>query len=116
MSLQVRPSARWLLLREPCSLTCARICCVVRAGGRLIDATPEQLITHGIKALAGCVPTDKQLDASNLSVAIIGPEQQFTLIEDAAVQPYLDGAELQASAEDVDMGGEQKDDAGAMAT
>jgi len=58
-------------------------------------ASPEDLIKHGIKALAGTVQSDKKLEASNTSIMIIGPEQSFTLIEDDAVQPYLDQIEIE---------------------
>jgi len=62
------------------------------------DASAEDLIKHGLKALAGCVPTDKQLDNSNSCVVIIGPDQKYSLIEDAAIQPYLDAVEVDGDA------------------
>jgi len=58
----------------------------------------DELIKHGIRALAGTVQSDKQLEAANTSIVVIGPDQQYTLIEDAAVQPYLDQVELDAPA------------------
>lgn len=59
------------------------------------DASDTDLIKHGIKALAGCVQSDKTLEASNTSIVIIGPDQNYTIIEDAAVQPYLDAIEAE---------------------
>jgi 20S proteasome subunit alpha 6 len=59
------------------------------------DASAEELIKHGVKALAGCVQADKTLSASNLSIVVIGPEQRYTALEDAATQPYLDAIELE---------------------
>jgi 20S proteasome subunit alpha 6 len=59
------------------------------------DASSEELIKHGIKALAGCVQSDKVLEASNTSIVIIGPDQKYTTIDDAAVQPYLDAIEAE---------------------
>lgn len=58
------------------------------------DAPIEELIKHGVKALAGCVQADKPLDASNLSIVVIGPEQRYAAIEGDATQPYLDAIEL----------------------
>jgi len=55
----------------------------------------EELIKHGVKALAGCVQAEKTLEASNLSIVVIGPEQKYLAIEDAATQPYLDAIELE---------------------
>ena len=55
----------------------------------------EELVKHGVKALAGCVQSDKTLDASCLSITVIGPEQTYTFLEDAATQPYLDAIELE---------------------
>lgn len=59
------------------------------------DAPVEELIKHGVKALAGCVQTDKTLDASSLSIVVIGPDQRYTSFEDAATQPFLDAIALE---------------------
>lgn len=61
-------------------------------------AAPEELIKHAIKALSGCVQTDKQLEAANTCVTIISPDGTQTMIEDADVQPYLDAIELEGDA------------------
>jgi 20S proteasome subunit alpha 6 len=78
------------------------------------DADSEAMIKHSLKALSGCVQTDKQLEASNTCVVVIGPDQKLTMIEDAALQPYLDAIELEGDmpANDGDAGG----DVDAMAT
>mmetsp|Transcript_50040 Transcript_50040/g.113598 ORF Transcript_50040/g.113598 Transcript_50040/m.113598 type:complete len:263 (+) Transcript_50040:83-871(+) len=60
-----------------------------------VDAPVEELIKHGVKAIAGCVQSDKTLDSSNLSIVVIGPDQVYTAIEDAATKPYLDAIELE---------------------
>lgn len=59
------------------------------------DAPVDELIKHGVKALAGCVQSDKTLDASNLSIVVIGPEQRYLMLENDTAQPYLDAIELE---------------------
>ena len=56
-----------------------------------------------------------QLEASNTCVVVIGPDQKLVMIEDAALQPYLDAIELEGDmpANDAGAGG---DDGDAMAT
>lgn len=63
----------------------------------------DDLIKHALKALAGCVSSDKSLDAASASIAVVGlADDQTTvvskLIEDDAVQPYLDAVDLQTPA------------------
>jgi 20S proteasome subunit alpha 6 len=55
----------------------------------------DELIKHGIKALSGCVQTDKTLEASNLSIVVIGPDQRFLAYEDDATRPFLEAVELE---------------------
>lgn len=55
----------------------------------------DELVKHAIKGIAGCVQSDKTLDSSNLSIVVIGPNQQYTLYDGDATQPYLDSIELE---------------------
>jgi len=55
----------------------------------------EDLVKHGVKALAGCVQAEKALDSKNLSIVIIGPDQRYISLDDEATQPYLDAVELE---------------------
>eukprot|EP00985_Skeletonema_marinoi_P024039 scaffold16451_cov78-Skeletonema_marinoi.AAC.1 len=50
---------------------------------------------HALKALVGCVSGDGELTRENGSVAIVGKDQKFTLIEGEELQPYLDRLELE---------------------
>jgi 20S proteasome subunit alpha 6 len=76
------------------------------------DCGMEELVKHAVKALAGCVQSDKTLEAANLSITVIGPDQKYISLEDALTQPYLDSIELEgdllpaqpATAEDGDDG------------
>lgn len=67
------------------------------------DLELDDLIKHALKALAGCVAGDKALDAKSASLAIVGLADDgktptSKLLDDDAVQPYLDAIDLQDQA------------------
>lgn len=64
------------------------------------SATKDQLIVHALQALVGCVSGDDELTAANGSIAIVGVDHKYTLLEGAALQPYLDQLETKAEPED----------------
>lgn len=51
--------------------------------------TPEELIKHGLIALRNTLPNEMELSVKNCSVALVGPDMNFTVYEDSAVEPYL---------------------------
>jgi len=53
------------------------------------DADLETLIIHALTSLEGAT-TDKGVDMKNASVAVIGKNQPFELMEGEALQPYMD--------------------------
>jgi 20S proteasome subunit alpha 6 len=53
-------------------------------------ATTDELIGHALQALVGCVSGDDELTADNGSIAVVGIDQKFRLLEGADLQPYLD--------------------------
>jgi len=64
----------------------------------------EDLCKHALKALAGCVAGDKELDAAAASLSIVGVdpatgEMAAQIVEDAAVQRYLDTVEVDQAAD-----------------
>jgi len=69
------------------------------------DAGREEMILHALRALVGCVSGDAELNAENGSVAIVGKDEKFTIIEGADLQVYLDKLELEGGA-----GGDDDDD------
>lgn len=71
----------------------------------------DELIKHALQALQGCVSGDQELESANTSVIVVGKDTPYTLIEGAAMQPYLDLVETAAAA-DMDEG---KDDEEAAA-
>ena len=50
----------------------------------------EQLIIHGLVALRDTLPQDKELTFQNTSIAVVGKDTKFTILEDDAVVPWLD--------------------------
>jgi len=65
------------------------------------DLALDDLIKHALKALAGCVAGDNALDAASASLAVVGLADDgktvvSKLIEDDAVQPYLDAIDVQS--------------------
>ena len=66
------------------------------------SATTDELIVHALTALVGCVSGDDELTADNGSIAVVGTDQTFTLIEGEALQPYLDRLEVRRGDDDDD--------------
>jgi len=86
------------------------------------DSTMDELIVHALQALVGCVSGDDELTNENGSIAIVGKDMTFTLLEGDALQPYLDRLELRGGGEgEEENEGEEEtkeddDDADAMET
>jgi 20S proteasome subunit alpha 6 len=72
-------------------------------------ATKDELIVHALQALVGCVSGDNELTNLNGSVAIVGVDQTFTLIEGDDLKFYLDQLELKGggAADDDDEEGKE---------
>jgi len=69
------------------------------------DSSRDELIKFGLKALAVSLAGDAELDTKNASIAIVGADEPFHIIEGAALQAYLDAIEVEGGvvmdAEDV---------------
>lgn len=50
----------------------------------------DELIKHGLKALAVSLSGDSELDSKSASIAVVGKNQSFKIIEGADLQRYLD--------------------------
>ncbi len=65
------------------------------------DATPDELVRHALQALHASLQ-DGDLTSLNCSVAVVGPDQAFTILEGEALEPFVaavrdeDGAEAAA--------------------
>lgn len=59
------------------------------------DASLDDLIKHGLRALAASLAGDSELDAKSASISIVGEGHAFQLLEEDALQPYLDAIELE---------------------
>lgn len=53
------------------------------------DASLEELIQHGLKALNGCTEADKELTAASVTIAFVGAGTKFTLVDGVGVAPFL---------------------------
>lgn len=62
----------------------------------LADMTKDDLIMHALRSLTGCVTGDGELTKENGSIAIVGKDQTYILLEGDELQPYLDRLELEA--------------------
>jgi len=60
---------------------------------RNLDAFPEasldELIKHGLRALRDTLPNDVELTTKNCSIGIVGKEQPFTIYDDDQVEKYV---------------------------
>jgi 20S proteasome subunit alpha 6 len=53
-------------------------------------ASQDELIVHALQALLGCVSGDDELTADNGSIAIVGKNVPYTLLEGDALKPFLE--------------------------
>lgn len=63
-------------------------------------ASRDDLVMHALRALSGCVAGDDKLTKDNGSVAVVGKDQEYVLVEGDDLQPYLDRLELEGGGED----------------
>ncbi|KAJ1435600.1 nucleophile aminohydrolase [Ochromonadaceae sp. CCMP2298] len=63
------------------------------------DCSLDDLIKHALKAMAASLAGDAELDAKNASIAIVGVDQAFKVIEGPDIQRYLDAVEVEGEAE-----------------
>ncbi|KAJ3290603.1 Proteasome subunit alpha 1, partial [Borealophlyctis nickersoniae] len=54
------------------------------------EASVDELLVHGLRALRDTLQQDKELHINNCSVGIVGKATNFTIIEGEALQQYLD--------------------------
>jgi len=50
----------------------------------------HELIIHALKALSGSVQGDKELDTKAASIAVVGMDKSFEIMEGDVLQPFLD--------------------------
>lgn len=65
----------------------------------LDNCSVEDLIKHALKALAVSLSADVELDTKSASVAIVGKDTPFEIIEGGALQRYLDEIEVDGEAD-----------------
>ncbi|XP_017475242.1 PREDICTED: proteasome subunit alpha type-1 [Rhagoletis zephyria] len=66
----------------------------ISAKGRDFVCTKDELICHGIQAIRGSLPNDEDSESPllNISIAIVGKDQPFKILDDVESKKYLDMA------------------------
>ena len=59
------------------------------------NATLDELIKHGLKALAASLAGDSELDTKSASIGVVGENQAFKILEGEVLQRYLDEIEIE---------------------
>jgi 20S proteasome subunit alpha 6 len=68
------------------------------------DCSLDDLIKHALKALAASLSGDTELDSQSASIAYVGKDCPFTVVDGPPLQPYLDQIEVDAEGDvDADM-------------
>jgi 20S proteasome subunit alpha 6 len=57
------------------------------------DASLDTLILHGLRALRDTLQQNKELDMQNTSIAIVGKDYSFTILEGDALKNHLNALE-----------------------
>lgn len=57
-------------------------------------ASLDDLIKHALRALASTLAGDTELDTRSASIAVVGKDKVFEIIEGSALQVYLDAIEV----------------------
>lgn len=57
---------------------------------KFMDTNLEELIRHGLLALRECLPNDLELSIKNVSIAIVGKDNPFTIYDDDLVEKWLE--------------------------
>jgi 20S proteasome subunit alpha 6 len=53
------------------------------------ESSLDGMIQHGLRALNGCTEAEKQLTAESVTVAFVGKDCKFTVVDGVKVAPYL---------------------------
>jgi len=54
-----------------------------------LECNLNELAKHGLLALRECLPNDMELNSKNVSIAIVGKDQPFTVYDDQHVEQFL---------------------------
>jgi len=67
---------------------------------KLEDCSKDDLIKHALKALASSLSGDTELDNQSASIAVVGEDCPFQIIDGPPIQKYLDMIEVEGGADD----------------
>ena len=65
-------------------------------------SSADELVKHGLLALAASLSGDTELDSKSASIAVMGPDNDFEVVEGPALQKYLDAIAVESSARAAD--------------
>lgn len=65
------------------------------------NASLDDLIKHALKALSASLSGDSDLDTKNCSLGIVGVDRNFTIVEGADLQKYIDQIEVETVNADI---------------
>ena len=55
----------------------------------VVPVDKDEIIHHALQGVRGCLQGDQELTASNVTIAVVGIDQPFQIIEGAELQPYV---------------------------
>merc|ERR1711974_311077 len=53
------------------------------------ECSLDEMVQHGLRALNGCTEAEKELTAESVTVAYVGKDTKFTVVDGVKVAPYL---------------------------
>ncbi|KAF1318713.1 Proteasome subunit alpha, partial [Globisporangium splendens] len=59
-----------------------------------VNLGKDELIQHALQGIRGCLQGDQELTAASITIAIVGVDQPFKIIEGDELQPYIDAVEV----------------------
>lgn len=51
----------------------------------------DELIQHALQGIRGCLQGDQELTSASITIAVVGIDQPFKIIEGDELQPYVRG-------------------------
>lgn len=49
----------------------------------------DELIQHALQGIRGCLQGDQELTSASITIAVVGVDQPFKIIEGDELQPYV---------------------------
>lgn len=49
----------------------------------------DALIQHALNSLRGCLQGDQEMTSANITIAVVGKDEGFTILEGEKLQPHV---------------------------